>query len=63
MKAQFLGHVVFYVKHIDKSLDLYNTLNGFKIVGSFKNPFKVTALSSGRTHHELLIIGAGQNKS
>ena len=63
MKAQFLGHVVFYVKDMEKSLDFYNKLIGFKIVGSFKKPFKATALSSGRTHHELLLIEVGQNKS
>jgi|TARA_B110000914_G_scaffold165199_1_gene145709 catechol 2,3-dioxygenase len=63
MKAQFLGHVVFYVKDIDKSLDFYNKLIGFKIVDSFKKPFKATVLSSGRTHHELLLIEVGQNKS
>ena len=60
MKAQFLGHVVFYVKDMEKSLDFYNKLIGFKIVGSFQKPFKATALSSGRTHHELLLIEVGQ---
>ena len=60
MKAKFLGHVVFYVKDIEKSLDFYNKLIGFKIVGSFNKPFKATALSSGRTHHELLLIEVGQ---
>ena len=56
MKAQFLGHVVFYVEDMNKSLEFYNQLIGFKIIGSFEKPFKATALSSGRTHHELLLI-------
>ena len=60
MKAQFLGHVVFYVEDMNKSLEFYNQLIGFKIVGSFEKPFKATALSSGRTHHELLLIEVGQ---
>ena len=60
MKAQFLGHVVFYVEDMNKSLEFYNELIGFKIVGFIEKPFKVTALSSGRTHHELLLIEVGQ---
>ena len=60
MKAQFLGHVVFYVEDMEKSLHFYNKLIGFKIVGSFNKPFKATALSAGRTHHELLLIEIGK---
>jgi len=59
MKAHFLGHVVFYVEDIDNSLKFYHELIGFNIVGSFKNPFSAVALSSGRTHHELLLIEVG----
>ena len=44
MKAQFLGHVVFYVEDMEKSLYFYNKLIGFEIVGSFNKPFKETAL-------------------
>ena len=60
MKAQFLGHVVFYVEDMGKSLHFYNQLIGFELVGSFNKPFKATALSSGRTHHELLLIEIGK---
>ena len=56
MKAQFLGHVVFYVENIKKSLEFYHDLIGFEIVGSFEKPFSAVALSAGRTHHELLLI-------
>jgi len=59
MKAHFLGHVVFYVEDIDNSLKFYHELIGFNIVGSFKKPFYAVALSSGRTHHELLLIEVG----
>ena len=59
MKAHFLGHVVFYVENIDNSLKFYHELIGFNIVGTFKKPFYAVALSSGRTHHELLLIEVG----
>jgi catechol 2,3-dioxygenase len=59
LKAHFLGHVVFYVEDIDNSLKFYHELIGFNIVGSFKKPFSAVALSSGRTHHELLLIEVG----
>ena len=48
MKAHFLGHVVFYVEDIVNSLKFYH-----------ENPFYAVALSSGRTHHELLLIEVG----
>ena len=59
MKAQFLGHVVFYVENIKKSLEFYHDLIGFEIVGSFEKPFSAVALSAGRTQHELLLIEVG----
>ena len=58
MKAVELGHVVFYVKDLEKSLGFYRDLVGFKEVGRiFDN--KAAALTSGRTHHELLLIEVG----
>src|SRR6185369_8799777 len=55
MKAQYLGHVVFYVEHLDRSLAFYRDLLGFKEVGRTFGG-KAAALTSGRTHHELLLI-------
>lgn len=57
MKAHYLGHVVFYVRDIRKSLEFYHSLLGFEVVGKMNE--KVVALSSGRTHHELLLIEVG----
>jgi catechol 2,3-dioxygenase len=58
MKAQYLGHVVFYVKDLERSLSFYRDLLGFKEVGRiFKGA--AAALTSGRTHHELLLIQVG----
>jgi len=58
MKAHYLGHVVFYVKDLQRSLAFYRDLLGFKEVGRIFHG-GAAALSSGRTHHELLLIQVG----
>ncbi|MGH8771952.1 MAG: VOC family protein [Burkholderiales bacterium] len=58
MKAHYLGHVVFYVKDLKRSLGFYRDLLGFEEVGRIFND-KAAALTSGRTHHELLLIEIG----
>lgn len=58
MNAHYLGHVVFYVKNLDRSLGFYRDLLGFKEVGRIFNG-TAAALTSGRTHHELLLIQVG----
>ena len=58
MKAQDLGHVVFYVKDLKPSLAFYRDLLGFQEVGRIFNG-TAAALTSGRTHHELLLIQVG----
>ena len=58
MKAHYLGHVVFYVKDLERSLEFYRDLLGFKEVGRIFNG-AAAALTSGRTHHELLLIQVG----
>ena len=58
MKAHYLGHVVFYVKDLQRSLAFYRDLLGFKEVGRIFNG-AAAALTSGRTHHELILIQVG----
>ena len=58
MKVHYLGHVVFYVKKLEESLKFYRDLLGFKEVGRVFNGAGA-ALTSGRTHHELLLIQVG----
>jgi catechol 2,3-dioxygenase len=58
MKAHYLGHVVFYVKNLEQSLSFYRDLLGFKEIGRVFNG-TAAALTSGRTHHELLLIQVG----
>jgi catechol 2,3-dioxygenase len=58
MKAHYLGHVVFYVKDLQRSLAFYRDLLGFQEVGRIFTGM-AAALTSGRTHHELLLIQVG----
>lgn len=59
MKAHYLGHVVFYVKELERSLAFYRDLLGFREVGRIFEG-QAAALTSGRTHHELLLIQVGE---
>lgn len=56
MNIKELGHVVLYVANLDRSADFYGDTLGFKRI-SKENGFAV--FSSGRTHHELLLIEIG----
>jgi len=58
MKSHYLGHVVFYVRNLERSLEFYRDLLGFKEVGRIFDG-KAAALTSGRTHHEFLFIEVG----
>ena len=58
MKARYLGHVVFYVRSLDRSLSFYRDMLGFQDIGRAFGG-KAAALTSGRTHHELLLIEMG----
>lgn len=50
-----LGHVVFYVKELEKSRAFYRDVVGLKEVGRIFND-RAVIFSSGRSHHELLLI-------
>ena len=58
MEAQYLGHVVFYVKDLEESLEFYRDVVGLKEIGRTFGG-KAVALTSGRTHHELFLIEVG----
>jgi catechol 2,3-dioxygenase len=59
MKVKELGHVVLYVRELERSCRFYGELLGWKQVASYGG--KVAAFSSGRTHHELLLIEVGED--
>ncbi|MBI4384787.1 MAG: VOC family protein [Nitrospinae bacterium] len=58
MQAQYVGHVVFYVRDLERSLAFYRDLLGFREVGRIFGG-QAVALTTGRTHHEMLLIEVG----
>ncbi len=58
-KVVHLGHIVFYVADLDRSLRFYRDLLGLQEVKGGDLPFQAAALTSGRTHHEVLLIEVG----
>lgn len=57
MEVKELGHVVLYVSDLARSREFYRDVLGFKEVGEFGG--SAVGFSSGRTHHELLLIEVG----
>ena len=57
MKIHELGHVVLYVHDLQRSRHFYRDVLGFRELHAVDNA--VAAFSSGRTHHELLLIQVG----
>lgn len=53
-----LGHVVFYVRDIERSVKFYTEVVGLDISGMIFNG-RAALLSGGSTHHELLLIQVG----
>lgn len=58
MQVQRLGHVVFYVRSMARSVAFYRDLLGFQQVAQGWEG-RATALTGGSTHHELLLIEVG----
>lgn len=56
MKIHELGHVVLYVSSLNRSVDFYRDTLGFAEIA--REP-GIALFSSGRTHHELLLIEVG----
>ena len=56
MQIKELGHVVLYVTNAAKMADFYRDTLGFKEIA--REP-GIAIFSSGRTHHELLLIEVG----
>lgn len=56
MQIKELGHVVLYVTNLDKVAGFYRDTLGFREIGRM---YGAVAFSSGRTHHELLLIEVG----
>ncbi|MCR4302459.1 MAG: VOC family protein, partial [Sulfuricaulis sp.] len=53
-----LGHVVFYVRNLEKSTAFYRDVVGLEWLGRIFNG-RAAMLTGGTTHHELLLIEVG----
>ena len=54
-----LGHVVFYVRDLERSVKFYTEVVGLSLSGKIFND-RAALLSGGSTHHELLLIQVGE---
>jgi catechol-2,3-dioxygenase len=68
MQVHELGHLVLYVRDLERSRRFYADVLGFPELnlsggadsdGAGALPFPAAAFSTGRTHHELLLIEVG----
>ncbi len=61
MSVRELGHLVLYVRDIKRSAAFYGDVLGWRQIMPEPGdvPVGVAAFSSGRTHHELLLIEVG----
>jgi catechol-2,3-dioxygenase len=59
MRIHELGHVVLYVSNLTTSADFYKNILGFK---ELHRDLHTALFSSGRTHHEMLLIEVGGTK-
>ena|SRR5688572_22371810 len=61
MEIKELGHIVLYVRDLEPSRRFYRDVLGWRQLELDKNPLssRAAAFSSGRTHHELLLIEVG----
>jgi catechol 2,3-dioxygenase len=60
MEVKELGHLVLYVKDVQRSADFYGRVLGWAPVLADTPGMQAAAFSSGRTHHELLLIEVGE---
>ncbi len=60
MEVKELGHLVLYVRDLDRSRRFYRDVLGWnEITDEVPVNFPAAAFTSGRTHHELLLIEVG----
>ena len=63
MQVKELGHIVLYVSDVDRSARFYGDVLGWRCLEMPENStfgrIPVALFSSGRTHHELLLIEVG----
>jgi catechol-2,3-dioxygenase len=61
MEIKELGHIVLYVRDLKRSVEFYRDVLGWHQVVPDVPGMPASAFSSGRTHHELLLIEVGES--
>ena len=67
MEIKELGHIVLYVREIERSVRFYRDVLGWRQIlpgdgeQAVRAPFAAFSAPSGRTHHELLLIEVGKD--
>jgi catechol-2,3-dioxygenase len=61
MEIKELGHLVLYVRNLERSVAFYKDVLGWRLVSPTIPGMPAAAFSSGRTHHELLLIEVGDD--
>jgi catechol 2,3-dioxygenase len=56
-----LGHIVLYVRDLERSAHFYRDILGWQALNEPAAGMPAMAFSSGRTHHELLLIQVGED--
>jgi len=59
MQVKELGHLVLYVADLQRSATFYGEVLGWEAAFPTSLGFPAAAFTSGRTHHELLLIEVG----
>jgi catechol 2,3-dioxygenase len=59
MQVKELGHLVLYVRDLERSAAFYGDMLGWEMAFPVTPGIPAAAFSSGRTHHELLLIEVG----
>ena len=59
MVVHELGHLVLYVRDVQRSRRFYRDVLGWKELDAGGDGLPIALFSSGRTHHELLLIEVG----
>ncbi len=61
MQIKELGHLVLYVRDVERSAAFYRDVLGWDVAFPTTLGVPAAAFSSGRTHHELLLIAVGED--
>jgi catechol 2,3-dioxygenase len=61
MQVKELGHLVLYVGNLERSVAFYGDLLGWEAAFPAGLGIPAAAFTSGRTHHELLLIEVGED--